>query len=438
MQSWYSIRAAAGGDGEIHVSDEIGGWGISARQFVEDLQALGAVQTLTVRINSPGGSFFDGVAIYNALARHPARKTVWVDGFAASAASVVAMAGDEIVMPENTMMVIHEPRGAGAGTAADIRVIAEALDRACRSIVSIYAARTERSAEDIEALLAAETWMSAQEAFDLGFTDRIEPAVAIVARFDAQKFRVKHLPADVVTAALFGQGGNGSTQIEMIGFSFDIRGVDQTTAARLLSTRITCIRVRHRRCKGYRQRSPARCRRPRQDRSARANDGTISARHSGRQHRRAVPADQGPRNQDQALASSEPRAPASGHHPRDWTDHRHRHCRDGTGSEGFPLRPPLRSWLGLTPRQNSTGGKERLGGISKQGNCYIRRLLFIGAVGVVRYARRRSPLEEWIRRLLERRPTRLVTIALADKLARIAWAVLARDQNYHPRQPVAA
>lgn len=197
MQSWYSIRAAAGGDGEIHVYDEIGGWGISARQFVEDLQALGAVKTLTVRINSPGGSFFDGVAIYNALARHPARKTVWVDGFAASAASVVAMAGDEIVMPENTMMVIHEPRGAGAGTAAEMRVIAEALDRACRSIVSIYAAKTERSATDIEALLATETWMSAEEAFDLGFADRVTPAVAIAARFDAQKFRVKHLPAAV-------------------------------------------------------------------------------------------------------------------------------------------------------------------------------------------------------------------------------------------------
>jgi transposase len=96
------------------------------------------------------------------------------------------------------------------------------------------------------------------------------------------------------------------------------------------------------------------------------------------------------------------------------------------------------AWLGLTPRQNSTGGKERLGGISKQGNAYIRRLLFIGAVGVVRYARQRSSLEEWIRRLLERRPTRIATVALANKLARIAWAVLAHDQNYRARQPVAA
>jgi transposase len=96
------------------------------------------------------------------------------------------------------------------------------------------------------------------------------------------------------------------------------------------------------------------------------------------------------------------------------------------------------AWLGLTPQQNCTGGKERLGRISKQGNTYIRRLLFIGAVGVVRYARRRSPLEEWIRHLRERRPTRLVMIALANKLARIAWAVLAHDQNYRAGQPVAA
>jgi transposase len=94
------------------------------------------------------------------------------------------------------------------------------------------------------------------------------------------------------------------------------------------------------------------------------------------------------------------------------------------------------AWLGLTPRQNSSGGKERLGAFSKQGNAYIRHLLFIGAVGVVRYASQRPPLEEWIRRLLQRRPTRIVTIAVANKLARIAWTVLARDQNYRAGQPV--
>ena len=201
MQSWYSMRAEAGGAGEILVYDEIGGWGITAKQFALDLKALGAVKELTVRINSPGGSSFDGVAIYNALARHPAHKTVWVDGFAASAASVVAMAGDEIVMPGNTIMMIHEPYGGAVGTAADMRAMAEALDRARRAIVGIYAAKTERAADEIEALLAAETWMSAREAFDLGFADRVADPVAIAAKFDIARFNAKRVP-DTVAALL--------------------------------------------------------------------------------------------------------------------------------------------------------------------------------------------------------------------------------------------
>jgi transposase len=95
------------------------------------------------------------------------------------------------------------------------------------------------------------------------------------------------------------------------------------------------------------------------------------------------------------------------------------------------------AWVGLTPRQNSSGGKERLGGISKQGNPYIRRLLYIGAVGVVRYARKRTPLEDWIATLLMRRPPQVVTTALANKMARMAWAVLAREQDYRVGRSVA-
>ena len=197
MQSWYSIRAADKAAAEILVYDEIGGFGVGARSFVDDLKALGAVKNLTVRINSPGGSSFDGVAIYNALARHPAHKTVWVDGFAASAASVVAMAGDEIIMPANTIMMVHEPYGAALGTAADMRSMADALDRARRSIVGIYAAKTERATEEIEGLLAAETWMSAEEAFDLGFADRVADPVKIAAQFNPNKILAKRMPENV-------------------------------------------------------------------------------------------------------------------------------------------------------------------------------------------------------------------------------------------------
>ncbi len=95
------------------------------------------------------------------------------------------------------------------------------------------------------------------------------------------------------------------------------------------------------------------------------------------------------------------------------------------------------AWLGLVPRQNSSGGKERLGRISKQGNRYIRRLLVIGATSMLRYARARTaPGADWVNRLLERRPPRLVTVAMANKTARIAWALMAKGETY--RAPAAA
>jgi len=89
------------------------------------------------------------------------------------------------------------------------------------------------------------------------------------------------------------------------------------------------------------------------------------------------------------------------------------------------------AWVGLVPRQNSSGGKERLGRISKQGNRYIRRLLVIGATSMLRYARARTaPGSDWVNSLLERRPARLVTVAMANKTARIAWAILAKREIY--------
>ena len=88
------------------------------------------------------------------------------------------------------------------------------------------------------------------------------------------------------------------------------------------------------------------------------------------------------------------------------------------------------AWLGLTPRAHSSGGKERLGGISKQGDGYLRRLLVIGATAVIRMARQANPSKVWATRLLERKPARVVSVALANKTARIAWAVLTRNQFY--------
>ena len=88
------------------------------------------------------------------------------------------------------------------------------------------------------------------------------------------------------------------------------------------------------------------------------------------------------------------------------------------------------AWLGLTPKPHSSGGKERLGGISKQGDGTIRRMLVVGATALFRTARRDTPSRTWAKQLLERKPARLVSVALANKTARIAWAVLTRGEVY--------
>ena len=129
---WYEFRAQTRG-AEIVIYDEIGAFGMPAKAFLDELRALGPVGELTVRINSPGGSVFDGVAIYNALKRHEARLTVWIDGIAASIASMIAMAGDEVVMPENAMLMLHDPSGLVMGTYASSSTCLRAASPRARS-----------------------------------------------------------------------------------------------------------------------------------------------------------------------------------------------------------------------------------------------------------------------------------------------------------------
>ncbi|MBF0095600.1 MAG: Clp protease ClpP, partial [Alphaproteobacteria bacterium] len=198
MRSWYDIRdagssgiagSAGGGDAEILIYDEIGAFGITAKQFADDLKAVGKAARITLRINSPGGSVFDGLAIHNSLKRLSARKTVWIDGIAASIASVIAMAGDEIVMPENAMMMIHDPAGVVVGTAMDMRAMAEALDRIKGGLVAAYRDRTGKPDAEVEQMMASETWLTAAEAVAAGFADRVDKPIRATAHFDLSRFR---------------------------------------------------------------------------------------------------------------------------------------------------------------------------------------------------------------------------------------------------------
>jgi ATP-dependent Clp protease, protease subunit len=195
---WYDFRAQAKG-AEIVIYDEIGAFGIPAKAFLDELKALGAVAELTLGINSPGGSVFDGVAIYNALKRHDARVTVWVDGISASIASMIAMAADEIVMPANAMLMLHDPSGLVIGTAADMRGMAEALDKMKAGMVAAYRDKSGRDDAEIETLMATETWLSAEEAVELGLADRVEQPVRMAAHFDLSRF---HNPPPQLAAIL--------------------------------------------------------------------------------------------------------------------------------------------------------------------------------------------------------------------------------------------
>jgi ATP-dependent Clp protease, protease subunit len=204
MNSWYTIRARASG-AEVQIYDEIGAYGVSAKGFLAELGTLPDDAPIDLRLNSPGGSVFDAVAIYNALMRHAGTVTVWIDGIAASAASYVAMAGDEIIMPENAFLMIHDPSGIVMGTAADMRDMAGALDKMAASMTRGYAAKSGKPEEEIATLMAAETWFDAKDALDLGLATRMAAPVRIAASFDIGRFR--NAPPELVEAVAEQEGG---------------------------------------------------------------------------------------------------------------------------------------------------------------------------------------------------------------------------------------
>jgi len=136
---------------------------------------------LTVRINSPGGSVFDGFAIYNMIRQRDGKTTVYVDGLAASAASVIAMAGDEVVMGQASMLMIHDPYTMSVGGSEDMRKTADMLDKIKESIVAAYESRSEQGAEIISQMMTDETWFTADESVSMGFANRVEAGKATVS-----------------------------------------------------------------------------------------------------------------------------------------------------------------------------------------------------------------------------------------------------------------
>lgn len=187
---------------EILLYDEIGssmwGGGIDLKDFAQELKALGDLEKLKVRINSGGGDCFVGFGIYNLLNQHPAEITICIDGMAASIASVIAMAGDEIQMAEASHMMIHDPWGFSMGTSGDMRETADLLDKLRDTIAGVYASRTGRPIDTFRASMGAETWYSAKEALDAGLCTEITNNKALAARLDTTRFNYKNMPKDLV------------------------------------------------------------------------------------------------------------------------------------------------------------------------------------------------------------------------------------------------
>jgi ATP-dependent protease ClpP protease subunit len=187
MRNWYTMKAEDS-TAEIVIYDEIGKswWGedtVSAKQFLDDLNALGDVSNITLRINSPGGDVFDGVAIHNSLKNHKATVTAYVDGIAASAASFIAMAADKIVMPSNSFMLIHGASGMSWGNADDMRAVADDLDRIDKSLTSTYVARAKSTTAKVKALMKEDRLMDATEAKQWGFADEVTSEKKMAAKF---------------------------------------------------------------------------------------------------------------------------------------------------------------------------------------------------------------------------------------------------------------
>ena len=164
---------AASDEATVYLYDEISWFGINAEQFIKDLNDITA-KTVNIRFNSPGGSVFDGTAVFNAIKQHKSKTITHIDGLAASISSVVALASDEVRMAENAFLMIHDPWSIVIGNAEVMREEADLLDKVGGVIAKTYMDKTGKDEKEIKALMTAETWMNAEEALEMGFIDTIE------------------------------------------------------------------------------------------------------------------------------------------------------------------------------------------------------------------------------------------------------------------------
>lgn len=185
----FAALAAENAPTVVELYDEIGYWGVTAKDFRDQLKTV--TGDFTLRINSPGGDVFDGIAIFNDILAHPGKVKVEISGLAASIASVIAMAGDTIEIGSNAFFMIHNAWTFAYGNRHDMEAVAGVLGQIDEAIARTYVGRSKVGIRSIREMMDDETWLSASDAIDKGFADGLLKAAApteaeetVQARFD--------------------------------------------------------------------------------------------------------------------------------------------------------------------------------------------------------------------------------------------------------------
>ena len=187
-EKWYNIQNKAGNSADIYIFDEIGTYGVTAQDFISEIKGLKDMP-INLRINSLGGDVFDGMAMYNVIKRREAKTTVYIEGIAASIATIIALGADEVVMAENSLFMIHNAWGGTMGEAKDMRKTAETLEKITSELTDIYVKKTGLSYDAVAQMMDEETWLNAEEAYKLRFIDTISDSIKVAAKYDVSKFK---------------------------------------------------------------------------------------------------------------------------------------------------------------------------------------------------------------------------------------------------------
>lgn len=199
---WFKIKNESSDSADLFLYDVIGDpWGENGiAKVLDQIRAIKA-KKINLRINSPGGYVFDGIAIYNVLKDHGAEITTHIDGIAASIASVIAMVGKKICIADNAMLMIHNPSVLAAGYAEDLRKTADVLDQLKETIITTYENRTKRDRAELAKLMDDESYFDAKQSVDLGFADEISEGVKASACFDLAAFGYRNAAQMAATLA---------------------------------------------------------------------------------------------------------------------------------------------------------------------------------------------------------------------------------------------